>query len=98
MTQYRKRKGSKGEKSFPIKTPRKQGDIGDRIDVSYDVLGHPQQREKPVEEGNHYTVLAYTDWADQFIPTVIKWNHGEIDNFTDRRLSVENRLKAIHHR
>lgn len=50
---------------------------------------------RPVEEGKHYKVLAYTDWADQFIPTVIKWSHGEIDDFTDPQKSRENLDKAL---
>jgi len=69
--------------------------VGKRVDVSYDVLGHPQQVSKPAEEGKHYTVLAYTDWADQFIPTVIKWNHGEVDDLTNLAKSQENRDHAL---
>jgi len=69
--------------------------ISDRISTSYDVLGHPQQAVRPVEEGKHYKVLAYTDWADQFIHTVIKWSHGEIDDFTDPQKSRENLDKAL---
>jgi hypothetical protein len=68
--------------------------VGERVNVSYTVLGHPQQAEKPVEEGVHYEVLAYTDWADQFIPTVVKWSNGEVDDFTSVEKSVENMDQA----
>jgi hypothetical protein len=70
-------------------------EVGKRVDVSYDVLGHPQQTRRPANEGKHYTVLAYTDWADQFIPTTVKWNHGEVDDLTDPVKSRLNREKAI---
>ncbi|MFH2109894.1 MAG: hypothetical protein ABIJ47_01395 [Candidatus Bathyarchaeota archaeon] len=72
-------------------------DVGERINVSYDVLGHPYHRTKPVEEDKHYTVLAYTDWADTFVPTVIKWSHGEVDDFTNPGKSLLNRSRAIQH-
>jgi hypothetical protein len=72
--------------------------VGRRIDVSYDVLGHPYHREKPVEEGVHYTTLAYTDWGDTFVPTVVKWNHGAVDSFTDPAKSMENQRKALQHK
>ena len=71
--------------------------MGKRIDISYDVLGHPQQASRPVEEGKHYTVLAYTDWADTLVPTVVKWSHGEVDSFTDPQKSLLNRSRAIQH-
>lgn len=74
---------------------RKTSDISERVSTSYDILGHPQQASKPVEEGRHYKVLAYTDWADSFIPTVIEWNHGEVDSFTDPEKSRQNQAKAI---
>ena len=70
-------------------------EISKRVSTSYDIVGHPQQALKPVEEGRHYTVLAYTDWADSFIPTVIKWNHGEVDSFTDREKSRQSQQKAL---
>jgi DNA-directed RNA polymerase subunit RPC12/RpoP len=61
------------------------------------VLGHPQQVSRPAEEGKHYTVLAYTDWADQFIPTVIQWNHGEVDDLSDMAKSKKNLEKSYLH-
>ena len=69
--------------------------MGARVNVSYDVLGHPQQASRPVEEGRHYEVLAYTDWCDTMVPTVVKWSHGEVDDLTDPRRSRENQRKAI---
>jgi predicted RNA-binding Zn-ribbon protein involved in translation (DUF1610 family) len=71
--------------------------VGKRVDVSYEVLGHPQQVSRPAEEGKHYTVLAYTDWADQFIPTVIQWNHGEVDDLSDMAKSKKNLEKSYTH-
>ena len=70
-------------------------EVGKRIDVAYDAIGHPQQLRRPVEEGRHYTTLAYTDWADSFVPTVVKWNHGAVDDFSDRARSMENQAKAV---
>ena len=70
-------------------------DISERVSTSQDIVGHPQQAYRPVEEGKHYTVLAYTDWADSMIPTVIKWNHGETDDFTDHEKSLRNKAKAL---
>ena len=55
---------------------------------------HPQV-SSDVEEGTHYKVLAYTDWADQFIPTVVEWANGELDSFIDPAVSRNNRREAI---
>ena len=70
-------------------------EISESVSTSYDIVGHPQQASKPVEEGKHYTVLAYTNWADSFIPTVIKWNHGEVDSFTDPEKSRQSQRRAL---
>lgn len=92
-------KGSRGA-SLPSRS-RTQTDpwagVGKRVNTSYEVLGHPQSTYKPADEGVHYKVLAYTDWADQFIPTMIQWNHGEVDDLTDKDRSEMNRLKAVQH-
>ena len=72
-------------------------EVGKRVDVSIDVLGHPQQPSRPAEEGKHYSVLAYTDWADQFIPTTVKWNHGEVDDLTNLAKSRMNLEKSYTH-
>lgn len=77
-----------------------------RVRNANDVLGHQQYRagpdewtEKhsdklPVEEGVHFTTLAYTDWGDLLIPTVVEWAHGELDTFNDKSESLKNREKA----
>lgn len=72
--------------------------VGERVDVSRDVLGDVNYTSKellPVLEGVHYKVLAYTDWADVFIPTIIKWNFGAVDDFDDKEKSFKNRKKAL---
>jgi hypothetical protein len=71
-------------------------DVGTRISTSYEVLGHPQTpvEQKQVKEGVHYQVLAYSDWADQFIPTVVKWVHGTTDSFTNLEKSTRDRSIA----
>jgi len=83
-------------KVFPTKSNKsnKYDIIADRIEVSNEVIGHPLQRTLPVEEGNHYTVLAYTDWGDLFIPTIVKWNDGTVDNFSNITKSRANRKKS----
>ncbi|RCU47905.1 hypothetical protein DU504_11745 [Haloplanus salinus] len=48
-----------------------------------------------VSEGEHYEVLAYTDWADLFIPTVVKWANGEIDRFNDPAVTRNNRRESL---
>ena len=68
--------------------------IGDRVTTSYDILGHPQSSYKSCIEGIHFEVLAYTDWADQFIPTTVKWITGIVDDFSDARESRFNALDA----
>jgi len=47
-------------------------------------------RFRDLEEGEHYTVIAYTDWADVFVPTLIRWDNGTVDNLSDRQESIEN--------
>jgi hypothetical protein len=82
----------------PLSRSRSQfrwDDVDDRVDTSCEVLGHPQQASKPVEEGKHYEVLAYTDWGDTSVPTVVRWSNGEVDDFTDPRRSLSNRSGSI---
>ena len=93
----RRDKGSGVSSPSRGRTETRWDAVGKRIDVAYDAIGHPQQATRPVEEGKHYETLAYTDWADTFVPTVVKWNHGAIDSFTDARKSRENRDRAIQH-
>ena len=96
-TRKRRDKGAGGASNRPSRTGETQRtDISQRVDASYNVLGHPQSANPPrAQEGTHYEVLAYTDWADRFIPTVIKWNHGEVDDLTDHQQSLKNKTKAL---
>ena len=55
---------------------------------------HPMMASD-VSEGKHYEVLAYTDWADLFIPTVVKWANGEIDRFNDPAVTRNNRRESL---
>ncbi|QCC48113.1 hypothetical protein [Halobellus limi] len=48
-----------------------------------------------IEEGVHYDVLAYTDWADLFIPTVVRWVNGETDMFKDPAVTERNKRQSI---
>ena len=34
-------------------------------------------------EGVDYIVLAYTDWADEFVPTIVQWKTGPKAGQTD---------------
>ena len=72
-------------------------DIASRIDVSYEVLGHVGHPAKGVfpEEGKDYTTLAFTDWADDFQPTLIKWANGVLDDFTLREASIHNKRNVM---
>jgi len=69
--------------------------LGKRVNVSEDVLGHPFSARKPVKEGVHYEVLAYTDWADTFVPTMVRWNHGALDDFRNPAQSRLNQRRAL---
>jgi hypothetical protein len=51
--------------------------------------------ESDVEEGVHYEVLAYTDWADLFVPTIVEWKNGEQDRFTDPAVTRRNKRESI---
>lgn len=70
-------------------------DIADRIDVARAIGLHPLQQDDTLKEGTHYTVLAYTDWTDLFIPTLIKWRHGPTDDLTDLQTSERHKQQAI---
>jgi len=71
--------------------------VGGRVDTANRVLDldHMGQPRGVVKEGEHYSVLAYTDWADTFVPTVIKWNHGAVDDLSDRKRSTVHLEKAL---
>ncbi len=57
-----------------------------RVGNAKEVLGHPHymhgfseevmSEKLPCREGEHYKVLASTDWGGYFVPTVVKWNNG----------------------
>ena len=68
--------------------------ISKRIDTAQGLGIHPMYKGYPefrdLEEGNHYTVLAYTDHLDIFVPTIIKWSNGEVDDLSDRQESIRN--------
>lgn len=48
--------------------------VGDRVHNARAVIGSQFSKgDYPVKEGKHFTVLAYTDWCDEFVPTVVAW-------------------------
>lgn len=68
----------------------------DRVKVAKEVGFHPLiAPATTVVEGTHYKVLAYTDWADMFVPTVVEWANGETDRLTSREATLRNRDEAI---
>lgn len=70
-----------------------------RIDTARGLGLHPMYKGfedyRDLEEGTHYEVLAYTDWADVFVPTVVKWSNGKVDSLTDRKQSITNAEEAL---
>jgi len=68
--------------------PESMRKISKRIKISGAVL-------QGLTEGEDYKVLAYTDWADLFIPTTVKWGNGNVDSFTDLGASLNNRHESI---
>jgi len=69
-------------------------ELRDRIEVAKNLGLHPLVGSD-LEEGTHYTVLAYTDWADLFIPTIVKWRHGPTDDLTDPETSKQHKQQAL---
>lgn len=84
-------------------------EIADRVENSSKVIGHAHnithanssmegadeaRSRLPVLEGVHYEVVAYTDWADYFVPTIVMWENGEMDLFADLETSLENRRES----
>jgi hypothetical protein len=63
-------------------------DLGERVGNFFKVM---YRGSRKMEEGKDYTTLAYSDWADMFIPTVIKWKNGKVDDFRDLDESLHNR-------
>lgn len=89
---------------------QRQDELRRRVKNSKKAIGHPHnigmansdgpnaeqaRSQLPVLEGTHYEVLAYSMWADYHTPTVVKWAHGETDDFTNRRESMENQERAL---
>jgi len=69
--------------------------MSDRITNLRDVLGNVPYGSSNAKQGIHYKELASSLWADEYLPTVIEWNHGAVDDFTDRDKSFENYKKAL---
>lgn len=46
---------------------------------------YPARYDLGLKEGKDYQVLAYSDYADTFVPTIVKWKTGEVDNFSDEQ-------------
>lgn len=70
------------------------GEMADRVSTAREAGMHPQADPWDVTEGEHYTVLAYTDWADMFVPTIVRWEGGQVDDFTDPEATRENKRRA----
>lgn len=67
--------------------------LADRVSLAKRLGMHPHMTGDAefaaLTEGEHYEVVAYTDWADYFVPTVVQWNGGdEVDQLTDPEASV----------
>lgn len=81
-------------------------DTATRVSNANDVLGHQHYRngpkewreehsdQLPVEEDVHFTTLAHTHWGDYLVPTVVRWAHGETDDFSDKEESLKMREEA----
>lgn len=69
-------------------------DTADRVRLARKLGLHPLV-DSDLEEGTHYTVLAYTDWADMFVPTIVKWRHGPTDDLTDPATSKQHKQAAL---
>lgn len=77
-----------------------QSEIADRVRVAKRLGMHPQMSGdvefSQLREGKHYEVVAYTDWCDLFVPTVIEWAHsGEVDRLTAADESLANARRAL---
>jgi len=81
-------RGSGTRRSRSSKVVGSRVSMGDRIDVSAQAL-------LGMKEGVDYNVLAYTDWADMFIPTIVKWSDGSVDDFSSPAKSMANRKSVI---
>jgi len=77
----------------------RHANIRKRIDTAQGLGIHPMYKGYPefrdLEEGEHYKVLAYTDHLDIFVPTLVRWNNGTVDNLSDRQESIKNAREAL---
>jgi hypothetical protein len=96
--------GSKKTSISPMSSSSKrvkEVSISQRIDNMSDVIGFGDAGHKytpspyNVDEGVHYTCLAYTDWADTFVATVVKWKNGKVDSFDNLEESIKNAQESI---
>jgi len=75
-------------------------EMADRVGVAKRLGMHPQVSGdiefSRLEEGVHYEVVAYTDWCDQFVPTVVCWHHtGDVDWLDDPEASIAHARSAV---
>ena len=81
-------RGSQAARTRSSKTVSGSKSLGDRVKVFENAcLG--------MKENVDYDVLAYSDWADMFVPTIIKWSNGKVDDFTSTTKSMANRRDVI---
>lgn len=62
--------------------------VAKRVENANNFVGsniYPARYDLGLKEGEHYEVLAYTDWGDTFVPTIVKWKTGEVDDFSDEK-------------
>lgn len=75
-------------------------DMADRISVAKRLGMHPHltgdAEFSGLTEGKHYEVVAYTDWSDYFVPTLVQWQHtNHADDLSEREQSVEAARNAL---
>lgn len=70
-------------------------DMADRVSVAKEIGLHPQLGPWDITEGEHYEVIAYTDWADMFVPTIIEWADGTQDDLTDARQTRQHKQRIL---
>jgi len=77
-------------------------ELRERVRVAKQLGMHPQvagdDEFRGLEEGTHYDVVAYTDWGDQFVPTVVEWSHnGTVDRLDDEAAAIRKAREVLHH-
>lgn len=73
-------------------------EVSDRVSTAREAGMHPMDGPWDVTEGEHYTVVAYTDWCDLFVPTIVRWDlgdHEKVDNFTDPERTRVHKKMAL---